>query len=127
MRHENHIFGIKHFPSRCDSSSVSPHTLENQSLCVIPAILNMACGYADVRSLLRTRFITVCIIYLRSTQTCRIRRAEIRYATAYSMRDYRVASDDRSILGVAVCFAPLDASRETSRRNWCRRTRKEGP
>lgn len=57
----------------------------------------------------------VSIIYPCRTQTCRIRRAEIRYATAYSMWDYHVASDDRSILGVAFCFAPLDASRETRR------------
>lgn len=56
--------------------------------------------------------------------TCRIRRAEIRYATAYSTWDYHVASDNRSML--AVCVAPLDVSRESGREN-CRWTRKEGP
>lgn len=39
----------------------SLRTLENQSLRVTPAILNTACGYADVRSVLRTRFI--CVLY----------------------------------------------------------------
>lgn len=81
-------------------------------------------------------YIPCCIQYINKhihaykrthIHTRRIRRAEIRYATAYSTRDYHVASDDRSILGVAVCVGPLDVSRERERENWCRWTRKEGP
>lgn len=59
--HENHTFGIKHIFLR--GATRFPHTLENQSLRVTPAILNMACGYADVQSFLRTRFITLCVLY----------------------------------------------------------------
>lgn len=78
---------------------------ENQS----PVILNRARGYAEVRSVLRTHDISLRVLYtlLHSihkhththihTYICRIRRAEIRYATAYSTRDYHVASDDRSM------------------------------
>jgi len=52
---------IKRHVSRQDAT----RTLENQSLCVTSAILNMVCGYTGVRSVLRTQFITLCIIYLR--------------------------------------------------------------
>jgi len=38
-------------------------TLENQSSRVILAILNMPYGYADAWSVLRTRFITLCVLY----------------------------------------------------------------